>query len=198
MDEISSLLQGDLLSENPEQAVSSFGRHRVITDRWKGMNRDQLMAIRYSQQQQVLEKLVFKLTCIFCIPGCNNIMDSVCRRKYYCLPCTLHYNTVFSIDLNFTQTLINQTEQCLWSSWEMSWSSRNGLEPWSWARRKVAVDPRAKGPGGSWGMVHGVLAEEQDPAQPKTLVQFRTGDGMNCLQGMSRSVLLHMGRRARS
>uniref|UniRef100_A0A8D0ELS1 RIB43A domain with coiled-coils 2 n=1 Tax=Strix occidentalis caurina TaxID=311401 RepID=A0A8D0ELS1_STROC len=57
MDEISSLLQGDLLSENPEQAVSSFGRHRVIPDRWKGMNRDQLMAIRYSQQQQVLEKL---------------------------------------------------------------------------------------------------------------------------------------------
>uniref|UniRef100_A0A8B9NBD5 RIB43A domain with coiled-coils 2 n=1 Tax=Accipiter nisus TaxID=211598 RepID=A0A8B9NBD5_9AVES len=60
MDEISSLLQGDLLSENPEQAVSSFGRHRVITDRWKGMNRDQLMAIRYSQQQQVLEKLRLK------------------------------------------------------------------------------------------------------------------------------------------
>uniref|UniRef100_A0A663M799 RIB43A domain with coiled-coils 2 n=1 Tax=Athene cunicularia TaxID=194338 RepID=A0A663M799_ATHCN len=60
MDEISSLLQGDLLSENPEQAVSSFGRHRVIPDRWKGMNRDQLMAIRYSQQQQVLEKLRLK------------------------------------------------------------------------------------------------------------------------------------------
>ncbi|XP_010573582.1 RIB43A-like with coiled-coils protein 2 isoform X1 [Haliaeetus albicilla] len=60
MDEISSLLQGDLLSENSEQAVSSFGRHRVITDRWKGMNRDQLMAIRYSQQQQVLEKLRLK------------------------------------------------------------------------------------------------------------------------------------------
>ncbi|NXX85066.1 RIBC2 protein, partial [Urocolius indicus] len=57
MDEITSLLQGDLLSENPEQAVSSFGRHRVITDRWKGMSQDQLMAIRYSQQQQVLEKL---------------------------------------------------------------------------------------------------------------------------------------------
>ncbi|NXF31508.1 RIBC2 protein, partial [Nyctibius bracteatus] len=60
MNEISSLLQGDLLSENPEQAVSSFGRHRVITDRWKGMNQDQLMAIRYSQQQQVLEKLRLK------------------------------------------------------------------------------------------------------------------------------------------
>ncbi|NXW82554.1 RIBC2 protein, partial [Alopecoenas beccarii] len=57
MDEISGLLQGDLLSENPEQAVSSFGRHRVITDRWKGMNKDQLMAIRYSQKQQVLEKM---------------------------------------------------------------------------------------------------------------------------------------------
>ncbi|XP_027661374.2 RIB43A-like with coiled-coils protein 2 [Falco cherrug] len=60
MDEISGLLQGNLLSENPEQAVSSFGRHRVITDRWKGMNQDQLMAIRYSQQQQVLEKLRVK------------------------------------------------------------------------------------------------------------------------------------------
>ncbi|NWS69936.1 RIBC2 protein, partial [Crotophaga sulcirostris] len=60
MDEISNLLQGDFLSENPEQAVSSFGRHRVIPDRWKGMNQDQLMAIRSSQQQQVLEKLRMK------------------------------------------------------------------------------------------------------------------------------------------
>ncbi|XP_068808162.1 RIB43A-like with coiled-coils protein 2 [Struthio camelus] len=60
MAEISSLLQGDLLSENPEQASSSFGRHRVITDRWKGMNRDQLMAIRYTQQQQILEKMRLK------------------------------------------------------------------------------------------------------------------------------------------
>ncbi|XP_038231917.1 RIB43A-like with coiled-coils protein 2 isoform X1 [Dermochelys coriacea] len=55
--EISNLLQGDLLTENPEQAASSFGRHRVITDRWKGMNQDQLKAIHYTQQQQVLEKL---------------------------------------------------------------------------------------------------------------------------------------------
>ncbi|NXE47517.1 RIBC2 protein, partial [Casuarius casuarius] len=60
MAEISNLLQGDLLSENPEQAASSFGRHRVMTDRWKGMNQDQLMAIRYSQQQQILEKLRLK------------------------------------------------------------------------------------------------------------------------------------------
>ncbi|XP_030336443.1 RIB43A-like with coiled-coils protein 2 isoform X1 [Strigops habroptila] len=57
MDEISSLLQGDLLSENPDQAISSFGTHRVITDRWKGMNQDQLRAIRDTQQQQVLEKM---------------------------------------------------------------------------------------------------------------------------------------------
>lgn len=72
MNEISSLLQGDLLSENPDQAISSFGTHRVITDRWKGMNKDQLRAIRDTQQQQVLEKLVFKLICTFCIPGRNN------------------------------------------------------------------------------------------------------------------------------
>ncbi|NXU73783.1 RIBC2 protein, partial [Oreotrochilus melanogaster] len=56
MDEISNLLRGDLLSENPAQAVSSFGSHRVVTDRWKGMSQDQLMAIRSSQKQQVLDK----------------------------------------------------------------------------------------------------------------------------------------------
>ncbi|KAH0616390.1 hypothetical protein JD844_027442 [Phrynosoma platyrhinos] len=55
--EISNLLKGDLLSENPQQAVSSFGAHRVITDRWKGMNQDQLKEIRDIQMQQVLEKL---------------------------------------------------------------------------------------------------------------------------------------------
>lgn len=60
MDEISSLLQGNLLSENRAQAISSFGTHRVITDRWKGMSQDQLMAIRSFQQQQVLEKLRLK------------------------------------------------------------------------------------------------------------------------------------------
>ncbi|NXY86600.1 RIBC2 protein, partial [Alcedo cyanopectus] len=60
LEEISNLIQGDLLSENPEQAVSSFGPHRVVTDRWKGMTQDQLMAIRHSQQQQVLDKLKLK------------------------------------------------------------------------------------------------------------------------------------------
>ncbi|NXA39979.1 RIBC2 protein, partial [Eudromia elegans] len=56
MAEISSLLQGNLLCENPEQAASSIGSHHVMTDRWKGMSQEQLMAIRNSQQQQILEK----------------------------------------------------------------------------------------------------------------------------------------------
>ncbi|XP_053110853.1 RIB43A-like with coiled-coils protein 2 isoform X1 [Hemicordylus capensis] len=55
--EISNLLKGDLLSENPQQAVSSFGSGRVITDRWKGMSQEQLKEIRDIQMQQVLEKL---------------------------------------------------------------------------------------------------------------------------------------------
>nr|XP_056718843.1 RIB43A-like with coiled-coils protein 2 [Euleptes europaea] len=55
--EISNALKGDLLSENPQQAVSSFGSHRVVTDRWKGMSQDQLKEIRDIQLQQVLEKL---------------------------------------------------------------------------------------------------------------------------------------------
>ncbi|KAF7237667.1 RIB43A-like with coiled-coils protein 2 [Varanus komodoensis] len=57
--EISNLLKGDLLSENPQQAVSSFEANRVITDRWKGMSQDQLKEIPDVQMQQVLEKLVF-------------------------------------------------------------------------------------------------------------------------------------------
>ncbi|XP_007437638.1 RIB43A-like with coiled-coils protein 2 [Python bivittatus] len=55
--EILNQLQGDLLTENPQQAVCSFGPNRVITDRWKGMSQDQLKEIRDIQLQQVLEKL---------------------------------------------------------------------------------------------------------------------------------------------
>lgn len=56
--EISNLLRGDLLSENPHQAASSFGPHRVVPDRWKGMTQEQLEQIRLVQKQQVQEKLV--------------------------------------------------------------------------------------------------------------------------------------------
>ena len=56
--EISNLLRGDLLSENPQQAASSFGPHRVVPDRWKGMSQEQLEEIRLVQKQQVQEKLV--------------------------------------------------------------------------------------------------------------------------------------------
>ncbi|KAJ7329448.1 hypothetical protein JRQ81_015622 [Phrynocephalus forsythii] len=55
--EIFNLFQGDLLSENPQQAVSSFGVGRVIPNRWKGMSPDQLKEIRDIQMQQVLEKM---------------------------------------------------------------------------------------------------------------------------------------------
>ncbi|XP_004380066.1 RIB43A-like with coiled-coils protein 2 [Trichechus manatus latirostris] len=55
--EISSLLRGDLLSENPQQAASSFGPHRVVPDRWKGMSQEQLEQTRLVQKQQVQEKL---------------------------------------------------------------------------------------------------------------------------------------------
>nr|XP_035129269.2 RIB43A-like with coiled-coils protein 2 [Callithrix jacchus] len=55
--EITNLLRGDLLSENPQQAASSFGPHRVVPDRWKGMTQEQLEQIRLVQKQQVQEKL---------------------------------------------------------------------------------------------------------------------------------------------
>lgn len=57
MTEITNLLHGDLLSENPQQAASSFGPHRVVPDRWKGMSKEQLEEIRFTQKQQIQERL---------------------------------------------------------------------------------------------------------------------------------------------
>ncbi|CAH3164357.1 unnamed protein product [Pocillopora meandrina] len=54
--EISNSVFGDMLTENPDVAQSAFGPHRVITDRWKGMNPAQLAEIRRIQQAQVEEK----------------------------------------------------------------------------------------------------------------------------------------------
>ena len=56
--EISNHVFGDMLTENPDVAKSAFGEHRVITDRWKGMNPAQLAEIRYIQEQQIREKEV--------------------------------------------------------------------------------------------------------------------------------------------
>ncbi|XP_036015444.1 RIB43A-like with coiled-coils protein 2 isoform X1 [Mus musculus] len=57
MTEITNLLHGDLLSENPRPVASSFGSHRVVLDRWKGMNREQLEEIWFTQKRQIQEKL---------------------------------------------------------------------------------------------------------------------------------------------
>ncbi|NWW30430.1 RIBC2 protein, partial [Panurus biarmicus] len=57
MDEITCLLRGDFLSENPDQAIGPCSKHPVLVDRWKGMNQEQLMAIRQFQKEQALEKM---------------------------------------------------------------------------------------------------------------------------------------------
>jgi len=54
------MISCDLLTENPDQAMSQFGPHRVVPDRWKGMNEDQLRLIREEQQRQIEEKKVFE------------------------------------------------------------------------------------------------------------------------------------------
>ncbi|XP_072422614.1 RIB43A-like with coiled-coils protein 1 isoform X2 [Chiloscyllium punctatum] len=53
--EIGNHMYGDILTENPEVAVSAFGPHRVVTDRWKGMSPQQLEEIRRQQKQQIEE-----------------------------------------------------------------------------------------------------------------------------------------------
>uniref|UniRef100_A0A803JLW2 RIB43A-like with coiled-coils protein 1 n=1 Tax=Xenopus tropicalis TaxID=8364 RepID=A0A803JLW2_XENTR len=54
--EIYNHLTGDILTEDPAAASSSYGPHRVIPDRWKGMSPEQLQAIRETQEQQRQEK----------------------------------------------------------------------------------------------------------------------------------------------
>lgn len=56
MTEIANALFSDLLTENPDQAISSFGANRVVPDRWKGMSAEQIEAIRKEQARQVDEK----------------------------------------------------------------------------------------------------------------------------------------------
>lgn len=54
--EISNHVFGDMLTENPAVASSSFGSHRVIPDRWKGMTPEQLEEIRRIQEMQRQER----------------------------------------------------------------------------------------------------------------------------------------------
>jgi hypothetical protein len=55
---MANMVSSDLLSENPDQAISQFGPHRIVADRWKGMNQDQIRRIREEQQNQIEEKKV--------------------------------------------------------------------------------------------------------------------------------------------
>jgi len=50
--EIANQAFGDILTENPQMAISAFGVHRVITDRWKGMSKEQIDDIRETQEKQ--------------------------------------------------------------------------------------------------------------------------------------------------
>jgi RIB43A len=51
--EIYNMVNGDFLTENSDTAISSFGPHRVVPDRWKGMSPAQIKSIR---QQQLVQK----------------------------------------------------------------------------------------------------------------------------------------------
>ena len=59
MTEIANAIFSDMLTENPDQAVSALGPNRVVTDRWKGMSPEQIEAIRKKQLEQIEERKVF-------------------------------------------------------------------------------------------------------------------------------------------
>jgi hypothetical protein len=58
MTEIANAIFSDLLTENPDQAISALGPNRVVPDRWKGMSPEQIEAIRKKQLEQVEERKV--------------------------------------------------------------------------------------------------------------------------------------------
>ena len=58
MTEIANAIFSDMLTENPDQAISAFGPHRVVPDRWKGMSPEQKEQIRLKQLEQIEEKRV--------------------------------------------------------------------------------------------------------------------------------------------
>ncbi|XP_036616735.1 LOW QUALITY PROTEIN: RIB43A-like with coiled-coils protein 2 [Trichosurus vulpecula] len=56
MAEITSTLQSDFLSENPQQAAGLLGSNKVVPYKWKGMTKEQLEEIWLFQKQQIHEK----------------------------------------------------------------------------------------------------------------------------------------------
>ncbi len=76
--EMANMISSDLLTENPDQAISQFGPHRVVPDRWKGMSEDQLHRIREEQQRQIEEK---KVNFDFCFEDFILFLFSVVMKK---------------------------------------------------------------------------------------------------------------------
>lgn len=56
--EILTAINSDFLTENPAQARSAFGPHRICPDRYKGFSPEQLAEIRAAQCCQIREKSV--------------------------------------------------------------------------------------------------------------------------------------------
>lgn len=56
--EMANNVNGDMLSENPDVALSAFGPHRVVPDRWKGMTPQQVQEVLETQEKQRKEKEV--------------------------------------------------------------------------------------------------------------------------------------------
>ena len=71
---------GDLLTENPDVARSAFGSHRVITDRWKGMNEGQINDIRKIQAEQASSCLKISHSIIYFQVDLNSKMRSEEKR----------------------------------------------------------------------------------------------------------------------
>lgn len=59
--EIYNMINGDFLTENSDTAISSFGPHRVVPDRWKGMSQAQIKTIRQQQLLQTEQRRVQNL-----------------------------------------------------------------------------------------------------------------------------------------
>ncbi len=86
MTEIANAIFSDLLTENPDQAISAFGANRIIAERWKGMTAEAKEQIRKKQIEQVEERKVRKKNIIQTLLAPNVAHKAINLKNYFSLP----------------------------------------------------------------------------------------------------------------
>lgn len=81
--EIYNNLTSDMLTENPDSAISNFGSNRIITTEFRGISQAALENLRRDQKKQSLEQTVTILTHDKCMSQVINIFFTIIETKTF-------------------------------------------------------------------------------------------------------------------